>query len=337
MRLRTGEAACAAQAGNGRLHVWRGMPVFAEKAGSSTQLDEIVTAEPACALQGATLICMTRNNRQQIVRRSIGPDIDPLHDGVLVGPEAAALTCLSFGPESFGCVLTGTDRKLHFAADRDLEVVKIAPSITAANESAEGGWVLSNPGTGGRCRVRLMPEVTAFGAKRLWAGRFCRVVGLAPRPAQWNQNASELLFLGADGQITARFHSTQAGRWISPRGDTALLLTRLSGRGDEDQLDAEADAVGDPLSEMFGPWQVVVGGGEEPLCTLTLTGVRAEAGYAVRLEPDCGPRFADVRYWIDRGPALVLVGPGDIALARFDPAAPGEWQSQAFGGVTLKR
>jgi hypothetical protein len=235
--------------------------------------------------------------------------------------------------------LTGADRKLHFAADRDLEVEKIAPSVTAANESAEGMWVLSNPGTGGRCRVRLMPEVTAFGAKRLWVGRFCRVVGLPSRPAQWNQNTKELLFLGADGQVSARFHSTQAGRWISPRGDTALLLTRFPGRPADVQAvaDTDMDTIrDDPLFDMFGPWQVLADG-DEPLCTLTLTGARAEAGYAVRLEPECGPRFAGVRYWIDRGPALVLVGPGDIALARFDSAAPGEWRSQALGGVTLKR
>jgi hypothetical protein len=70
-----------------------------------------------------------------------------------------------------------------------------------------------------------LPDL-AYGAKRLRIRPACSRVGLPARPAQWDQDENELMFLAADGRSLVRFHSTRAGRWISPRRDQAFLLTR---------------------------------------------------------------------------------------------------------------
>ncbi len=225
VRLKSGEAACVAQSRSGRLHMWRGMPLYAENAGITTSTDDVTGQEPACALQAGTLVCFTRNAQRQLVRRSLGSGVDTTHDGILDAPAFGAIACLSIGPDGLGCVLTDADRKLQFAAGQELEAGTVEEPTTAADEGAEGAWYLSNLQTGGACRVRLSSD-PAFSAKRLRVGPACRRVGLPARPTQWDQDESQLLFLGSDGQVLVRFHSTRAGRWISPRRDAAFLLTR---------------------------------------------------------------------------------------------------------------
>lgn len=329
VRLKSGEAACAAQSRSGRLHMWRGMPVFAQNPGLLTSTDDEVTAEPACALQGGAWVCFTRNSRRQLVRRSLGTGADISHDGILPAPPVAALTCLSVGTDGVGCALTDADRKLHFAADQDLQAGGVAE---AADAGAEGPWYLSNLGTGGMCRIQLSGDL-AFGAKRLRAGPRCRTVDLPQRPAQWDEDGGELVFLSADGGIILRFHATQAGRWISARRNTSFLLTREPPEETSGLMASENETA---AAELFGPWRVVADGVGE-LCTIRLTSARVDAGFAARWDPDCDPRFAGIRYWAESGAALVFVGQGNVVLARFDSAGPGAWRSQALGGLTLTR
>lgn len=344
VRLKSGDAACAAQSRSGRLHVWRGMPVFAQNPGLVTSTDDEVTTEPACALEGSTLVCFTRNSRRQLVRRSLGTGADTSHDGVLLAPQMAAITCLSIGEASVGCALTDADRKLHFAANQDLQAGGIAeadtppPAGTGGPESLEGPWYLSNLGTGGMCRIQLSDEL-AFGAKRLRAGPRCRIVDLPSRPAQWDEDGDELLFLRADGGIILRLHATQDGRWIGARNDTSFLMTR----GVPEETNGlttsppNGDAQNEPAAaELFGRWRVVADGVGE-LCTIRLTNARVDAGFAARWDPDCDRRFDGIRYWAESGAALVFVGQGNVILARFDSAGPGAWRSRALGGLTLTR
>ena len=225
VRLKSGEAACVAKSRSGRLHMWRGMPLYAQNAGITTSSDDMTTEEPSCALQGGALVCFTRNAQNQLVRRSLGSGADTSHDGILESPAVSAIACLSFGAEGVACILTDADRKLQFAAGPKLEAGTAENPSTAADEEAQGMWYLSNLQTGSACRVLLAPD-NGNGAKRLHAGPVCRRVGLASRPVTWDQDENELLFQGADGQILVRFHSTRAGRWISPRRDAAFLLTR---------------------------------------------------------------------------------------------------------------
>jgi hypothetical protein len=342
VRLKSGEAACAAQSRSSRLHMWRGMPVFAQNPGLVTSTDDEVTAEPACALQASTLVCFTRNGRRQLVRRSLGTGADRSNDGVLPAPQTAAIACLSIGEGGIGCALTDADRKLHFAADQALQAGGVAePEGPPGSENAanmEGLWYLSNLGTGGMCRVHLSGDL-AFGAKRLRAGPRCRTVDLPSRPAQWEQDENELLFLGADGRILLRFHTTQADRWISARNNTSFLMTREPPEEASDLMAsaANADIPNEPAAaELFGPWRVVADGVGE-LCTIRLTNARVDAGFAARWDPDCDQRFAGIRYWTESGAALVFVGQGNVVLARFDSAGPGSWRSQALGGLTLTR
>jgi hypothetical protein len=342
VRLKSGEAACAAQSRSSRLHMWRGIPVFAQNPGLVTSTDDEVTAEPACALQASTLVCFTRNGRRQLVRRSLGTGADRSNDGVLPAPQTAAIACLSIGEGGIGCALTDADRKLHFAADQALQAGGVAePEGPPGSENAanmEGLWYLSNLGTGGMCRVHLSGDL-AFGAKRLRAGPRCRTVDLPSRPAQWEQDENELLFLGADGRILLRFHTTQADRWISARNNTSFLMTREPPEETSDLMAsaANADIPNEPAAaELFGPWRVVADGVGE-LCTIRLTNARVDAGFAARWDPACDPRFAGIRYWAESGAALVFVGQGNVVLARFDSTGPGIWRSQALGGLTLTR
>lgn len=225
VRLRSGEAACVAKSRSGRLHMWRGMPIFAQNAGITTSSDDVTTEEPSCALQAGALVCFTRNSQNQLVRRSMGSGADTSHDGIVESPAVSAVTCLTFGPQDLACILTDAERKLQFASGAKLEVGVAEDPSTAADEEAQGMWYLSNLQTGSACRVLLAPD-NGSGSKRLHAGPVCRRVGLASRPVAWDQDEDELLFQGADGQILVRFHSTRAGRWISPRRDAAFLLTR---------------------------------------------------------------------------------------------------------------
>jgi hypothetical protein len=251
---------------------------------------------------------------------------------------------LSIGEGGIGCALTDADRKLHFAADQALQAGGVAeaeatpaPSANSA-ENLEGLWYLSNLATGGMCRIHLSGDL-AFGAKRLRAGPRCRTVDLPSRPAQWDEEGNELVFLTADSGVVLRFQTAQAGRWISPRRDTSFLLTRDPPEEASDLMAsaASADTNDEPAAaELFGPWRVVADGDGE-LCTIRLTNARVGAGFAARWDPDCDPRFAGIRYWTESGAALVFVGPGNVVLARFDSAGPGSWRSQALGGLTLTR
>ena len=340
VRLKSGDAACAAQSGSGRLHMWRGMPVFAQNPGLMTSTDDEVTAEPACALQAGTLVCFTRNPRRQLVRRSVGAGADTSHDGVVSAPQPAGITCLSIGEDGIGCALTDADRKMHFAAGQDLQggggAEADAPQDDIASDGLEGLWYLSNLATGGMCRVHLSGDL-AFGAKRLRAGPRCRTVDLPSRPAQWDDDGNELVFLTADSGIVLRFQPAQSGRWIGSRGNTSFLLTRDQPSESSDLMASAARPDDqDEAAELFGPWRVVADG-QGQLCTIRLTNTRAGAGFAARWDPDCDPRLAGVRYWAESGAALVFVGQGNVVLARFDSAGPGSWRSQALGGLTLTR
>lgn len=340
VRLNSGEAACAAQSRSGRLHIWRGMPVFADTPGVTASIEEAVVGEPACAQIGGEFVCFARNLRRQLVRRSVGADEDGSRDGVLDAPPVAAVNCLSLA-DDVACLLTDGDRKLHFALGADLvpaasgQPVAITPAIEVG--PPDGTWFLTNVQTGRTCRVILAGEAL-FGTKRLRAGPVCRVVGLPARPTHWDKERGELLFLATDGRIVLRFRPTQAGRWISPRRDQAFLLSR-------EPVDANVTAEltanppppsGREPSEMFGPWRVV-DDRAGPLCTLQLTNQRHDDGYAIRWEPGCEDRLAPVRYWTESGPALVLIGHNNVVVARFEAAGPGAWRSQALGGLTLER
>jgi len=341
VRLKSGDVACAAQSRSGRLHMWRGVPVYGQSPGIITSTDDEVTAEPACALQAATLICFTRNPRRQLVRLSPGAGADTSHDGMLPAPQAAGITCLSVGENSMGCALTDADGKLHFAANENLQAggrTEAEPPRTGAGAgNAEGLWYLSNLATGGMCRVHLSGDL-AFGAKRLRAGPRCRTVDLPTRPAQWDEEGQELVFLTADSGVVLRFQTAQGGRWISPRRDTSFLLTRDPPEEASDLMAsaARSDDEDNAAAELFGSWRLAADG-EGELCTIRLTDTRAGAGFAASFGPDCDPRFAGVRYWAESGAALVFVGQGNVIVARFDSAGPGNWRSQALGGLTLTR
>lgn len=330
VRLRSGEAACAAQSRSSRLQVWRGMPLFAASAGLNTSIDDTVTGEPACALQGATLVCFTRNARRQLVRHTFAA-ADATHDAVLDAPQVTAITCLSVG-EGIGCALTDAAHKLQFAADQDLETGGGVggPATASVDESVEGSWYLSNLDNGGACRVQLAAE-SLFGAKLLRTGPRCRVLELPARPAQWDQTGDELLFFSADGRTLLRFHSTEPNRWVTSNRAMAFALTR------EPPNDADlAPDGGEPPSGVSGAWRVF-GDGEGELCTIRLTNARVDAGFAARWDPDCDDHFAGVRYWTETGGGLVLVGQGNVVVARFDSAGPNAWHSPALGGLLLKR
>lgn len=346
-RLKSGEVACAAQNLAGRLHLWRGMPVFAENAGATSAVDEAVTAEPACGLENGTFVCISRNDRRELVRVSLGVGVDRSRDGVLAAPQAAAVSCFAIGGDRLACTVTSNDRRLHFSTDNDLA----APAVrTAADQPAEGLWFLSNQRTGSVCRVFLAANV-ALGAKRLRAGPRCRrAVGLPARPAQWDQVDHGLVFLDAGGRVVVRFLAAPAGRWISSRNEsTGFVLTREPPSDvDEETEDTgavdlpetpdaqQAEASRSSIAQLYGSWRVFANDSARHLCTIGLTDAPAGAGYMVQTETTCGERLARARYWTGEGRKLALLGANDAMLARFDSTGPGEWRSQAHG-LTLKR
>jgi Protease inhibitor Inh len=337
VRLRTGDAACVAKSRSGRLHMWRGIPSNARSAGITTSSDDVTMDEPSCALVGGDLVCFYRNAQQRLVRRGMGNSVDSSRDGILNAPPVAALACLSFAPDKIGCLITDAEQRLQFAAGPKLEAGSASNPATAADEQAGGEWYLSNLQNGRACRVELLPDL-AYGGKRLRIRQACNRVGLPARPAQWDQDENELLFLTADGRSLVRFHSTRAGRWISPRREAAFLLTREPPEqtGEASTLVDAPPANTASRTDESGAWRVVVDGAGI-LCAIRLSDARAGPGFAAHLDPACGTRISGVRYWSKSGSALVFVGAGEIVIARFEPAGPGKWRARDLGGLTLIR
>jgi hypothetical protein len=333
VRLKSGEAACAIQSRSSRLQMWRGMPIFGENTGLITSIDDTVTVEPACALQGATLVCFTRNSRRQLVRHVWGEG-DPSRDVVNDAPQVAAIGCVSVG-ENMGCALTDAAHKLQFAAIQDLAATTPQPAPAAVvDENVEGPWYLANLANGGVCRVHLAAE-SLFGAKLLRAGPRCRVVDLPARLAQWDQSEGGLTFFSEDGRILLRFHSPEPGRWMSAGRDGAYQLSREPPGDRSDR--GEGGPPPEDMDELSGAWRVIADDRGE-ICTVRLTTARVDEGFAVRWDdPACDDRFAGIRYWAETGTAFVLVGRDNVLVARFDSAGPGVWHSPALGGLTLKR
>ncbi len=337
VRLRSGDAACVAKSRSGRLYMWRGMPLLAQIAGITTSSDAVTTQEPSCTLLAGDLICFLRDAQRRLVRRSLGTGADTSRDGILESPPVSAVSCLAIAADQIGCALTGGDQKLQFASGPKLEAGSAEDPATAADQEAQGIWYLSNLQTGRACRVELLPDL-AYGAKRLRIRPACNRVGLPARPAQWDQDENELMFLAADGRSLVRFHSTRAGRWISPRRDQAFLLTR-----EPPEQTGEASTLADtPTAQpglraaIIGPWRVFADGAGF-VCTIKLTEFRAGTGYAAHLDQACGTHISGVRYWNESGSGLVFVGSGEMVLARFEPLAPGKWRAQNLGGLTLMR
>lgn len=340
VRLRSGESACVAQGLSGRLQIWRGMAGYGAGAGIATSSDDVTVDEPGCALQGRALVCFTRTAQRQLVRRTVGAGADTSRDGILASPAVAAVQCLSLGNDGLGCVVADASGRLHFASGQALEAGTIAEPSTAADEEAGGAWFLTNLHTGAMCRAHLSGE----GAKRLRLGPRCRLLGLPGSPSQWDQAESTLLFLDGDGQAVLRFHSTQTGRWISPRRAEAFLLSReppegLNETSTPSPPPSTDDGVGgapDMAMEMAGPWRVFADG-RGFVCTLQLTEEPERKGLAALFDDACRAVFPPVAYWMDSGPAMLFVGPDVSVVARFDAIESGRWRAESLGGLTLTR
>lgn len=346
VRLRSGEATCVARSRSGRLHIWRGMPLYAESNGITSSTDEAIADEPSCALDNATLVCFARNMQRRLVRRTFGASTDVVGDGLLDAPQVASVSCLSRGEQGIGCIVADANGKLFFAEKEKLlaampantnAVAANAPRPSAETESgdAEGTWFLSSLSGDGLCRVTLTGEL-AYGARRLHQDPGCRDLGLPQRAVQWDQDEGELVFLSPVGRPLVRFRATETGRWISPRRSAAYLLTREP-PNDVPNLNATGGPeMAAPLeSEALGRWRVVADGAGY-VCNINLAPDRVGAGHALHLD-GCDRRFNAVRYWVESGSTLVFVGPGDIVLARFDASGPGQWYSRSLGGMMLTR
>lgn len=334
VRLGSGEAACAAQSRGGRLHTWRGMPVYGASAGLISSIDDAVTAEPACVLQSGSLVCFLRNARRQLVRRSLGAGVDTSRDGVIADtPTVVAVTCLSLGADGIGCALTDAERRLHYAAGLEADGAESAEAEVDENDA--GAWYLSNMHTGEVCRILLGRDL-AFGAKRLRIGPRCRrSLALPARPVQWDRDEGGLVFLAADGRVMLRFRAGEDGTWITPWRDAAFLLTRETPPDVGAPLPAARRDEEGP-EQPFGRWRVVADDAGV-LCTVRLGDAPLGGGFALRWGEGCDDRFAEVNFWAASRGALVFIGPGNVVVARFDSAGPGEWRSHDLGGLTLRR
>jgi hypothetical protein len=330
LRLTSGDAACAAQSGGGRLHMWRGMPIYGEGSGVVTAIDQAITGEPACTLQGTTPVCFLRNSRDQLVRRSLGSEADASRDGIVAGaPAVAALACLSPGAD-IGCALTDMEHRLHYATGLALEAGVGSPGDADAGEDMTGAWYLSSTRTGEVCRVLFGIDRGPAG-KRLRIGPRCRrALDLPARPVHWDRDGDALQFLAFDGGVLLRFRAVEEGRWVTPWRDTAFVLTReMPGVG------GPSFEGGDP-SQLFGSWRLVAHDAGF-LCEVSLTEAQIEGGFSIHWDEGCDDRLTGVRYWAESGGALVFVGQGNVVVARFDSAGPDAWRSQAMGGLTLRR
>ena len=332
-RLKSGEAACAAQSRSGRLFLWRGMPLFqSEEPGRIVQNDETTAGDPTCIMQTGAFVCFLRTNGRGLVRKSLIGALDASTDGELDLPASIGLSCLTLNSDGvIGCGITDNDKKLYFATAGALEAGEAPNSDDEAGEDIVGAWFLSNVDTRASCRVVL----TELGGNRVQMGPRCRAVGIAERPVQWDQDDDGLVLLARDGEILLRFSPAHDGRWITPPKSGALMLSRELPEAVNDTAvtPAPLDA---RLSEMFGPWRVL-NDAAGYLCTLKLTNQRAAAGYEIAWDPACESRFPAARYWTESAGAIVFVGPGDIVVARFDANGPGKWRLQGHAGITLLR
>jgi hypothetical protein len=346
VRLRSGEASCVMRSRSGRLHIWRGMPLYADSNGITSSTDEAIVDEPSCALDNGTLVCFARNTQRRLIRRSFAASTDVVGDGILDAPQVASVSCLSRAEQGIGCIIADANGKLFFAEKEKLLAAlpannaavaanTPAPPREAESGDAEGNWFLSSLSGDGLCRVTLTNEL-AFSARRLQHDPGCRDIGLPARAVQWDQDDDELVFLSPVGRPLIRFRATETGRWISPRRSAAFLLSR-----EAPQDMPNLNATGGPempapvVSESLGRWRVATDGAGY-LCNINLAPQRVGAGRALHLD-GCDPRFNAIRYWAESGSTLVFVGQGDVVLARFDQAGPGRWHSRALGGIMLSR
>jgi hypothetical protein len=181
------------------------------------------------------------------------------------------------------------------------------------------------------------------GIKPLRFGPRCRIARVPDRVVGWMQGQDELHFVSADAKVALRFRATNTGRWISARRDQALMLSRdLADMSPVASLTPAAWTTSRPASAlnqqvgMAGQWRVF-DDASGYVCTVNLTGLRVEGGFAIEWGPDCAGRHDGIRYWNESGSGLVLVGDGHVVLSRFVPAGKGKWRALGSSGVTLLR
>lgn len=364
VRPQSGEATCVAQGLSGRLQIWRGMAALGAGGGITTSSDDVTAGDPACALQGHKLVCFTRDAQRQLTRRTIGAGGDTSRDGVLASPAVAGVQCLSLGNEGLGCIVADTGGKLHYASGQALEAGTVVEPSTAADEEAQGVWFLTNLSSGAMCRAHLGSE----GGKRLRLGPRCRRLGVPGVAVQWDQAENTLLFLNPDGSVALRFHSTQTGRWISPRRSEAFMLSRETPEGVSEMVDTPAampateppaspsappieetpspapqpsaeNRVGeapDIYAEMTGSWRVF---SDESgfVCSINLSELPGRRGLVAFSDDACDSLLPPIDTWRDAGQAMLLFSPNGRLVARFDAVQQGRWRAENMGGITLTR
>lgn len=344
VRLKSGDVACAAPGANASLQLWRGTALFAQPAGSLASLEGQVSGEPACTLQAGELVCFWRNQRQQLVRHAFAPGGQDNVVPVETENRNAAVSCLPLSADRIGCMVADTGRHLRFAFFGPAQVQEVAKTDAAAsvdagvsrdNSEAQGIWYLTNLSSGAHCRVVLeaAPKKTL---QPLAMSRTCRSLGVPDTIARWELGRGGVHLSGSGRKARMHFTAAGTGKWISSKGEAAFSLTRQAPErtaGARLTPASSRTTAGAPIS---GTWRII-DGQKKTLCSLELSTRQTLSGYAVNRDPACTGLYDNVQYWTESGTGLVLVGSGNVVVARFVAAGEHKWRTQSAGGVSLVR
>ncbi|MEQ1753454.1 MAG: AprI/Inh family metalloprotease inhibitor [Micropepsaceae bacterium] len=369
--LASGEVTCMATTAGRELMVWHGTAALGAKRGTVTKLGLQAVGEPTCGASGAGLQCAWRNSRNDLVMASftevgIRGETRVFKDEIVLGAK-----CLSLSPESFVCAVTGKDRTLRYfnsaapvqVADAAMDVppptsvsAPIVPGPASPESAAakplkaktqpddvSGAWYLTDLASGSQCKVMLAAR-TERKASELTLAPECKSMGLSKKLAFWERDPGGLHFNSAGRKPRLHFSSASAGQWLSPRRNTALMLSRMpveKPKGSrtallQTQTLQVAPQLENGLRGMAGAWRVMDSGAKQ-VCRIELSSNRHAGGYAVEGEAACPGQYQNVQYWNESGTGLVLVGSGHVVVARFVSAGQDRWRAQSANGVVLVR
>ncbi len=344
VRLKSGDVACAASGANASLQLWRGTALFAQSQGSLTAIDGPVSGEPACALQAGELVCIWRNQHHQLLRHSfVSGEASPT--GMLVADKGnAAISCLSLSEDRIGCVAADAGRHLRFAflgpsatpaATPPESVQPVGTGKVTGASGEDGVWYLTNLSSGAHCRIIL-----DLGGKKnrqpLVLSRQCQPLGLQDVLSHWEVDRGGVHLSGSGRKSHLHFTAAGTGKWLSSKGKASFLLTQqpLERATEARMTPASSKAAG--TAPMSGAWRII-DGQQKTLCSLELSTRQTLSGYAVERDPACAGQYENVQYWTESGTGLVLVGSGNVVVARFVAAGEHRWRAQSAGGVSLVR
>ena len=236
--LGSGDIVCVSRDPSNSLVQWRGKAPYADGVGTFTKVEATATAEPSCFAMGETLHCGWRNGKGELVTAQIESDGRVSNAAVGTGGRIAGVKCLAISSESYACIVAASDKSLQYVGPVSVPPLAHATALprkkaaTSAgrspdmHENLDGAWYLTDLASGFKCRV----DMHSGASSKLNALKMtpqCGSLGISSAFTGWQRDLGSLRFSDSTSGLSLHFTPISAGRWLSPRQSSALMLSRL--------------------------------------------------------------------------------------------------------------